>query len=115
MILIHRCRDGARSLHEIFDFAEIPSKLKKYINNYPLHVFEISKLENTDVFRIDLKQIFDYIRCSRDKKKLLELVQGENRLGILIAILVQKGENEIIMQVVQNEILRKEYYQKYGI
>ena len=69
--------DGARSLHEILDFAEIPSKLKKYINNYPLHVFEISKLENTDVFRTDLKQIFDYIRYSRDKKKLLELVQSD--------------------------------------
>ena len=41
--------------------------------------------------------------------------QGENRLGMLIAILMQKGENETIMQVVQNESLRKEYYQKYGI
>ena len=41
--------------------------------------------------------------------------EGENRLGKLISILMQKGENEIVMQVVQNESLRKEYYQKYGI
>ena len=41
--------------------------------------------------------------------------EGENRLGMLISLLMQKEENEIVMQVVQNESLRKEYYQKYGI
>ena len=69
--------DGSRELHEILDFTEIPSELRKYINNYPVHVFEIAGLENTDVFRTDLKQIFEFIRCARDKEKLRALVQKD--------------------------------------
>ena len=33
---------------------------------------------NTDVFRTDLKQIFDFIRFSRDRDKLIALVQGNS-------------------------------------
>ena len=40
---------------------------------------------------------------------------GENRLSKLIFLLMQKGENEIVMQITQNENLRKEYYRMYGI
>ena len=40
---------------------------------------------------------------------------GENRLSKLIFLLLQKGENEIVMQVTQDESLRKEYYRMYGI
>jgi len=46
--------DGSRDLHGILDFTDIPEELKKYINNYPVHVFEVTKLENTEVFRTDL-------------------------------------------------------------
>lgn len=35
------------------------------------------KFENTDVFRTDLKQIFDFIRFSEERDKLLALVQGD--------------------------------------
>ena len=43
----------------------------------------------TEVFRTDVKQVFDFIRCSEDKKKLVELVEndvyytqmGEENLG----------------------------------
>ena len=31
------------------------------------------KLEDTNAFRTDLKQVFDFIRCSEDKEKLEEL------------------------------------------
>ncbi|MBQ9926392.1 MAG: hypothetical protein IJO65_00315 [Lachnospiraceae bacterium] len=47
------------------------------MNNYPIHVFEIAKLERTEVFRTDLKQIFDFIRYAKDKKRLRELVQSD--------------------------------------
>lgn len=69
--------DGSKSLHELLDFTDVPAELKEYINNYSLHVFEIAKMENTDVFTTDLKQIFDFIRCSGDERKLKELIQND--------------------------------------
>lgn len=35
------------------------------------------KLEDTNVFRTDLKQVFDFIRCSEDKEKLEELIKAD--------------------------------------
>lgn len=69
--------DGARSLHELLDFTDIPTKLRAYINDYPIHVFEIRKLEDMTVFKTDLKQIFEFIKYSSDKKKLKYLVQND--------------------------------------
>lgn len=34
------------------------------------------KLKDTSVFKTDVRQVFDFIRCSEDKKKLKELVDG---------------------------------------
>ena len=31
----------------------------------------------TEVFHTDVKQVFDFIRCSEDKKKLVELVEND--------------------------------------
>ena len=47
--------DGSRDLHGILDFTDIPLELKEFINNYPIHLLEVRKLENTDVFKTDLK------------------------------------------------------------
>ena len=69
--------DGARSLHELLDFTDIPTKLRTYINDYPIHVFEIRKLEDMTVFKTDLKQIFEFIKYSSDKRKLRHLVQND--------------------------------------
>ena len=35
------------------------------------------KLEDTNAFRTDLKQVFDFIRCSEDKEKLDELIKAD--------------------------------------
>ena len=69
--------DGGRELHDILDFTDIPPELKGYVNNYPIHLLEVRKLEDTGVFRTDLKQIFDFIRYSGDKEKLKKLIADD--------------------------------------
>lgn len=69
--------DGSLDLQGILDMQGIPEAMRAYVNNYAIHLVEIRKLENTDVFRTDLKQVFDFIRCSGDKKKLKDLVESE--------------------------------------
>lgn len=69
--------DGAADLHGILDFSGIPEELKDAVNNYRIYLCEVRKFENTEVFRTDLKQVFDCVRCSDDPDKLYELVAGD--------------------------------------
>ncbi|MBO5278188.1 MAG: transposase [Lachnospiraceae bacterium] len=69
--------DGSPDLHGILDMQGIPEEMKSYINNYSIHLIEVRKLQNTDVFKTDLKQVFDFIKYSEDKKKLKELIEAE--------------------------------------
>ena len=68
--------DGSRDIHGILDMRDISEELQAYVNNYPIHVIEVGKFQNTDVFRTDLKQIFDFIHCSKERDKLITLVQN---------------------------------------
>lgn len=69
--------DGAKSLHDLIDFTDIPDELRKYVNDYPLHIFNVTKLENVDVFRTDLKQLFNFLKYAKDKTKLKELINSD--------------------------------------
>lgn len=54
--------DGSKELKDMLDTSGIPEDLCRYINNYPVHIFDVKKLENTEVFRTDLKQVFEFIK-----------------------------------------------------
>ena len=41
--------------------------------------------------------------------------EGENKLGKLIAILLQQGKNSEVQEVATNEIRRRELYKQYNI
>ncbi len=69
--------DGARDLYDILDFTNIPEELKEKVNNYRIYVCEVRRFENTDVFRTDLKQVFDCIRYAENPEKLYELVMND--------------------------------------
>ena len=69
--------EGAKSLYDILDFTDIPIELRAYINDYPIHIFSISEIPNTDVFCTDLRQIFEFIKQSKNKEKLNELVNKD--------------------------------------
>ena len=69
--------DGAKDIHGILDFTDIPDELKNKISNYRIQVIEVRKLQDTSVFKTDVKQVFDFIRFSDDKKKLAELLEED--------------------------------------
>ena len=49
----------------------------KLVNNYPIHLLEVRRLERTDIFQTDLRQIFDIIRYSENKDKLRKAVESD--------------------------------------
>ena len=69
--------DGATDLYGILDLSGIPKELRDAVSNYKMYLCEVRKFESTDVFRTDLKQVFDCIRYSDDSEKLYELVAND--------------------------------------
>ncbi len=69
--------DGSRDLYGLMDFTDIPQEFRSLVNNYRMNLLEVRKLSCTDMFHTDLKQVLDFIRYSKDKKKLRELVEQE--------------------------------------
>lgn len=70
--------DAGKDLHSLIDFTDMPDTLKRMVGNYSINLLDIRKWEDTSVFRTDLKQVFNFIRLSKDKKKLRELVESDS-------------------------------------
>ena len=75
--------NGAKDLHGLLDFTDIPEVLKGKISNYQIHVVEVRKLTDTSIFKTDVKQVFDFIRFSGNKQKLKELVTSDESYAFL--------------------------------
>lgn len=69
--------EGPYCLHEMLNFADVPESLRTMVSDYKINVIDIRNFENTEVFRTDVKQVFDFIRCSENAKKLVELVESD--------------------------------------
>jgi hypothetical protein len=66
--------DGPTSLWDMLDFTDIPESMAKLVPNHRINIVDIRRLENTAVFKTDIREVFDYIRYSKDKKRLYRLV-----------------------------------------
>lgn len=69
--------DGPRSLYDILDFSDIPEELRSMVSDYKINIIDIHRLKDTSVFQTDVRQVFDFIRYSDDKVKLMELVKSD--------------------------------------
>lgn len=73
--------DASTDLHGMLDFSDIPDGIKKLIQNYNIHVVDVPRLQNTEVFRTDIRQVFDFIRCSKDDKSMQQLMAENPEYG----------------------------------
>ena len=104
--------DGPESLHDMLDWTDVPEKLKMFVSDYPIHVIKIREFENTEVFQTDVKQVFDFIRCSGDRKALAELIQNDKAYEAM-----EEDAYEVVTQYVKADELiqvKDEYRGKDG-
>jgi len=103
--------DGSRELHDMLDFSDIPHELKEYVNNYKVHIVNISKWENTEMFKTDLKQIFSFLQCANDKKKIKELTERDPAFEEL-----EEDAYDMIAEYASSSVLKniKKKYRKEG-
>lgn len=103
--------DGAADLHGILDLTGIPAELKDKVNNYSICLCEVRRFENTEVFRTDIKQLFDCVRYSEEPDKLYELVANDPAYREMEAdtydMIAQYTKTNELMQI-------KEYGKKEG-
>lgn len=69
--------DGSMNLHGLLNFSGIPEEFQALVGDYHINILPVCALENTDMFQSDVKQVFDFIRFAKDKKKLKELVEKD--------------------------------------
>ena len=62
---------------ESWIFTDIPEELHKLIQNSSVHLIEVRKFSDTNVFRTDVRQVFDFIRCSENREALKQLTKQD--------------------------------------
>ena len=124
--------DSSQDLYGILDFRDIPEELRKLVNNYRIFVVEVKKLQDTKVFRTDIRQIFDFIRCSSDKEsrqqgmeagriegmetgRIAGMELGEKRFIALTQILLQKGRMEDLGRAAVQKEYRESLYEEFEL
>ena len=69
--------DGPRMLSDMMAFDPKDRQLQFLFKDYPLNLFCINEHDDFSKFHTDLKELFQVIRCRKDKEKLAELMQDQ--------------------------------------
>lgn len=73
--------DAATDLHGMLDFTDIPDGIQKLVQNYQIHVVDVPRMRKTEVFKTDVRQVFDFIRCSKDDRSMRQLMAKDPEYG----------------------------------
>ena len=69
--------DGPRTLHEMLDFTGMPEEIRKMAPDYKMNIIDVRRMEDTGMFRTDVRHVLDFIRLSEDREALKRLVESE--------------------------------------
>lgn len=66
--------DASLDLHGMINWEGV-EELKEYVPNYHLNLVDMSRIEDTGLFRSDLKEITELLKCRDDKEKMLSYIK----------------------------------------
>ena len=93
--------DGARCLH---DLLEIDERLKQYVTNYTLNLYDCHAHDTFDEYRTGLRQLFEVIRYGRDKEELSRVMEANREAYSSI-----DRETKELLEVVADVKIPEEY------
>lgn len=72
--------DGAKSLHEMMEWPD--AHLKEYVQDYKIQIIDPAQIkpEEFKKFSTSLREVLEYIKYSKDRKKLRKLVENNPRM-----------------------------------
>lgn len=67
--------DGAKSLHEMLDFEEVPEEMREYIEDYRIHILDVKHTSDEELrkFPRDIRFMLLFIKYTEDKEALMRL------------------------------------------
>lgn len=65
---------GARTLHELLDWRDIPDGMKILFADYQMQLIEVQKITDLSVFHSDFRLLFGFLQCKNNKNKLESFV-----------------------------------------
>ena len=74
--------DASLDLYGMFDIESMirtNDDLRKYIPNYTINLIDAERIENLEVYQKDLQVIFGLLKCRKDKKKLRQYVEDNQK------------------------------------
>ena len=97
--------DGPRSLYEMF--GDENEKILPFVPNYKINLIEPQRMSDEEInrFHTDLREVLLYIKYSREKEKLMELLEndtGFQNLKTETAIMLNKLTNSRFCQSKQS-------------
>lgn len=77
--------DGARSLHELLDFGNLPDRIQEYVENYRIHVLDVRHTPDEAFLKFprDIRFMLLFIKYTKDKEALARLKDlcGQEAIG----------------------------------
>lgn len=67
--------DGPKDLYQLMEYEKIPEEMRRFVNNYPMHILEVRNYEKADLFRTDLREVFGFIKRSNDKSQIVSYLE----------------------------------------
>ncbi len=71
---------GPRCLKDLLDLEGLPAEIIEAVADYPLHILDVRRFEDYELFQTDLKLLFGFLQRDKDQKALRKYVE-ENRDG----------------------------------
>lgn len=72
---------GSERLHDMIDFTDIPASLKNMISDYKIHVIDIRRLNDTSIFKTDVRDVYEVISTYANTKGIVKMEQYKNEIG----------------------------------
>lgn len=67
--------NGPRCLKDMLKVEDFPEIFRKYINDYPLHIFEVNRFEHLEYFQTDLKLVFGFLQNRSSASKMKNFIR----------------------------------------
>ena len=102
---------GPRNLKEMMAYDQLPEEIRALINDYPIHILEVKRYEETELFKTDLREVFGFIQRSEDSRAVNEYLERhrerfenlEEDAFDMIASITGSGELKNIKQMNRKE------------
>lgn len=98
--------EGARTLHKLLDWSDIPDEWRFIFADYRMHLLEVNKIENLEDYHSDLKLLFGILNYRKNKEKMASFIEENKELfksvsNDLLYVISQYSHSSKVMKKIE--------------